>query len=131
MQRSRRKRKTGLRLMVPNSIALAIRTGSRPVIPEKLAQITKRPVAPVKMHKWDAPNWMLVARLAIDKKPEVRFRPKAGISDKHGRQMIYYERYVETWLSPPFATGIPDHGCGRRRRDAARAGMAARGGRWG
>jgi hypothetical protein len=32
--------------MVPNSIALAIRTGSRPVIPEKLAQITKRPVAP-------------------------------------------------------------------------------------
>ena len=48
-----------------------------------------------------------------------------------GRQMIYHERYVETWLSPPFATGIPDHCCGRQRRNAARAGMAALGRRRG
>ena len=57
--------------------------------------------------------------------------PKPAFRTSEGRQMVYYERYVETWLSPPFATGIPDHCCGRRRRDAAPAGMAARGGRRG
>jgi hypothetical protein len=71
-------RKTGLRLMVPNSIALPIRTGSRPVIPEKLAQITKRPVAPVKMHTWDAPNWMLVARRHLAGGGEPENWPSAG-----------------------------------------------------
>jgi hypothetical protein len=34
-------------------------------IPEKLAQITKRRAAPVEMHKWDAPNWMLVAKAIL------------------------------------------------------------------
>jgi hypothetical protein len=46
-------------------------------IPEKLAQITKRPAAPVEMHKWDAPNWMLVAKAIL---PGIS--PQAGISDK-------------------------------------------------
>ena len=92
-------------------------------IPEKLAQITKRRAAPVEMHKWDAPNWMLVAKAIL-----LGISPQAGISDKQRPAMIYYERYVEAELSPPFATGIPDDGCGRRRCRAAQAGMAACGG---
>ena len=98
LQRSRRKRKTGLRLMVPNSIALAIRTGSRPVIPEKLAQIIKRSVAPVKMHKWDAANWMLVARREPGNWPSASALYRGGTS-------------VKTYFTAHFPISINRLGC--------------------
>jgi hypothetical protein len=93
--------------MVPNGIAPAIRTDSRPVYRRKPAQITKLPATPVEMHKWDAPTWTLVAKPHFAGEESRKNWPSASALTE-----------VETSVKKYFTGHFPHAGVSDKRRPA-------------